>query len=75
MASECIWECSHLFRLLGEFEKNQCEFFVCLEEFASRPGVLFVGGLFVFLIRDSCSLLVISLSKISIYSFKKILLK
>ena len=24
---ECFWECSLLFRLLEEFEKNQCKFF------------------------------------------------
>ena len=33
---ECLWECSLLYSLLEEFEKDQYKFFVCLIEFPSE---------------------------------------
>ena len=31
---ECLWECSFLFSLLEQFEKDQYKFFVCLVDFS-----------------------------------------
>ena len=50
---ECLWECSLLFSLLEELERDQCLkfFFVCLVEFACEAickGVSFITYSFCF---------------------------
>ena len=67
---ECLQECSFLFNLLEEFEKDRYKFFLIrLVEFiceAIWPWTSVCREFWVFVFRDSISLLMISLFKLSI---------
>ena len=72
---EWLWECSLLFSLLEEFEKDRYKFFVCLVEFpreAVQSWTLFAGSfvLFFFLNCRFYFTSSVSLFKLSVFFLK-----